>query len=75
MKLKISKERMAIVRESGTLITTDEGNKYLRLPFWFKDLGDDVYEVYEQWDTPKDLDRQLRENRIQGNQAKRGLEI
>jgi len=41
MKLKYPKEVVDFLRGEATIITTEEGNEYMFLPFWFKTTGDE----------------------------------
>ena len=54
-KTKLSISQYRLLAKLGKMIYTKEGNKYLYLPFWFKENQDGTFTIISSDKLPDDL--------------------
>lgn len=62
-KIKINASIKDLFRILSAKISTTKNNKYLYLPYWFKDIGNDLFEVIRFSNLPKNLTDYIKKNR------------
>lgn len=53
--IKFSKEQSDLLRAAALQITLENGDTYFHLPFFYKDLGNNEYEVLKKDQLPDDI--------------------
>ena len=62
-KIKFTQDQADLLRNAGTVIKFPNGNKYMYLPFWYKDSEDNVLEEYNPDKIPDELREELKSQR------------
>lgn len=53
--ISFPKEQSDLLKSAALIITIETGEKFYHLPYFYKDLGDNKYEVFRKDELPDDM--------------------